>query len=175
MLPQSSSTTGFTLVELIIVIVIIGILSIFAAPRFIDISTDAKIASIQAIASQVKAAAALAQNKARAQGLRSALVNPSSNADGNTQPGYFVDFPFGTSEVDFRNLCPESLAEGADQLSMLDFLDLSDDLETRITNQYTLIGYDLPSSGQPTNQGCYVIYDSFGQPNCTVTPVLADC
>jgi MSHA pilin protein MshA len=165
MLPQSSSTTGFTLVELIIVIVIIGILSIFAAPRFIDISTDAKIASIQAIASQVKAAAALAQNKARAQGLRSALVNP----------GYFVDFPFGTSEVDFRNLCPESLAEGADQLSMLDFLDLSDDLETRITNQYTLIGYDLPSSGQPTNQGCYVIYDSFGQPNCTVTPVLADC
>lgn len=35
---------GFTLIELIIVIVIIGILSVVAAPRFIDFRSDAKVA-----------------------------------------------------------------------------------------------------------------------------------
>jgi prepilin-type N-terminal cleavage/methylation domain-containing protein len=37
--------TGFTLIELIIVIVILGILSVIAAPRFIDISESASDAS----------------------------------------------------------------------------------------------------------------------------------
>jgi MSHA pilin protein MshA len=167
---QLRSEKGFTLIELIIVIVILGILSVVAAPRFLDISTDAKIASINAIASQVKSAASLAQNKARATGLRPAAVNP-----GSIQTNYFVEFGFGKSEVDFRNLCPESIAEGADRLDMLDFLDISSELQTRINNQYTLIGYDIPVRGVPINQGCYVIYDSFGLPNCTVTSVTVDC
>ncbi len=172
---NSRALLGFTLVELIIVIVILGILSVVAAPRFIDISTDARVASLEAIASQVKSSAALAQNKARATGLRSSINNPATDANNNIQTSYFVEFPFGVSEVDFRNLCPESRAEGADRLSMLDFLDLSDDLNTRVNNQYTLIGYELPASGQPLDQGCYVLYDSFALPNCTVTSISADC
>lgn len=39
---------GFTLIELIIVIVILGILSAFAAPRFLDLSSDARRATFTA-------------------------------------------------------------------------------------------------------------------------------
>ncbi len=42
---------GFTLIELIIVIVILGILSVVAAPRFIDLSDDAEKAAFRATAS----------------------------------------------------------------------------------------------------------------------------
>ena len=61
---------------------------------------------------------------------------------------------------------------------MKDFLQIdSEDFEATVTtNQYTFIGYDIPSNSSPvTTQGCYVIYDSFGEPNCTVTVVTVDC
>lgn len=51
---------GFTLIELVIVIVILGILAAAALPRFIDLTTDARIAAVNGLAGSVRAAAALA-------------------------------------------------------------------------------------------------------------------
>jgi MSHA pilin protein MshA len=39
---MSRYRTGFTLIELVVVIVILGVLSVIAAPRFINLSSDAK-------------------------------------------------------------------------------------------------------------------------------------
>lgn len=163
--------SGFTLIELVIVIVLLAILAITAAPNFINLGRDARVAALENVASQIDGVIELTQAKALIAGFTPASVNP-----GGIQTDFVLDFGFGSAEVDFRNLCPESQAEGGDRLHLTDFLQLPDNaIEFRSTNQHTLIGFDIPTSGTPTNQGCYILYDSFGDPQCTVTVVDADC
>lgn len=59
---------GFTLIELVVVIVILGILAAFAIPRFVNISTQARESAVRGLAGSLRSATALAHGLALASG-----------------------------------------------------------------------------------------------------------
>lgn len=80
---------GFTLIELVVVIVILGVLAVTAAPKFLNLQSDARVSTLKALRAAIKSADAQVYAKAVIQGVES-----SSRAD-IFMSGYTVQTYFG--------------------------------------------------------------------------------
>ncbi|MCL1139315.1 prepilin-type N-terminal cleavage/methylation domain-containing protein [Shewanella pneumatophori] len=65
---------GFTLIELVVVIIILGILAVTAAPKFINLQGDARLSTLQGMKGAIQGANSLYYSKA-------AIAGKEKNAD----------------------------------------------------------------------------------------------
>ncbi|MDY0397763.1 MAG: type II secretion system protein [Desulfuromonas thiophila] len=86
---------GFTLIELIVVIVILGILAAVAVPKFVDMQGEAKRGVLNGIRGSLKSAVMMAHGKYLAGG---------GTATSITVDGATVDLAFGYPEASTANL-----------------------------------------------------------------------
>lgn len=121
---------GFTLVELVTVIVILGILSATAMPKFVNLGADARVASLRAAKGAMASAAAMARAKSMidtgavtitVEGVQVDLTNgyPATTTDAQARAfadlagvsgDYIIDTDKGELKVTPRGVAPANAA-----------------------------------------------------------------
>ncbi|CCK74542.1 Type II secretory pathway, pseudopilin PulG [Oleispira antarctica RB-8] len=145
---------GFTLIELIMVIVILGVLSAFALPRFADLGSEARAASISGLTGSLKAASNIAHAQSLAKG---SAHNAVADLEG--------------TDVTMIGFYPTADADGIDAAAQVD-----------VTNDYTVSsagGSALSDArtyqiaGAATPAACQVTYTAATAITGTASTVVA--
>ena len=117
--PNFNKNKGFTLIELVVVVVLLGLLAVTAIPKFIDLTEQAQQANIEGMAGGYATAVSLARAQWEAEGRPndgnfnevnydgSDLILTTENQNTGVRPGY-----------------PIGLAGGNDTLQLADCVDI---------------------------------------------------
>ncbi|GAA0853196.1 prepilin-type N-terminal cleavage/methylation domain-containing protein [Aliiglaciecola litoralis] len=152
---------GFTLIELIIVIVILGILSAVALPKFVNFSSDARAATLSGLLGAVKSANSMAVSYAQLK-----RVEDKLNQDVTFPDGSVVRFDYGQLEHSWETAW-QYLLEGTFTLKTSGGLcdaptDWCVDSDFNIGADVTVAGSSSAvvfwPKGTNTSDNCYVYY-----------------
>ncbi|MBB1313169.1 MULTISPECIES: prepilin-type N-terminal cleavage/methylation domain-containing protein [Aliivibrio] len=156
---------GFTLIELVVVIVILGILAVTAAPKFLNLQGDARKSSLQGLKGAMAGASGIVYGKAAIEG-----VEQSGTAlkDGTT-----IAFGYPTADTAGIGSVVVGLSD--------DWLVVSGaNVSTTNSISYTFKGQTVDSSWKWTspaasdNAGCFVSYTKAESATSSATSTVVD-
>ncbi|EIZ1047124.1 TPA: type II secretion system protein [Vibrio parahaemolyticus] len=138
---------GFTLIELVVVIVILGILAVTAAPRFLNLQDDARKASLQGLKGAIDGAAGITYGKAAVEGKEA--IDASKATAGSEPEVEGIKINFGYPTVDGLNTAVTGLTEDWTAFDI-------GSTPTAGTKYFKFKGKD--STGWTDTEGCFVKY-----------------
>lgn len=150
---------GFTLIELVVVIVILGILTLVAAPKFINLRDDAKTASLQAVEGSMKSAVAMVYAKSVIQGNQNLMAGDGVVVNIN---GSDLSIKYGYPRADYSSISTKGSWED------LIVLDTDVFTSTIVKGHFVVYIGDIPPTA--LQDKCMVSYKQVDGP--TTLPII---
>jgi len=93
---EMKRNAGFTLIELVIVIIVLGILAATAVPKFVNLQDDAKEAAMKGVESALHSAANVVYAKSAIDGIESSTSGSITTSGGDVDVAF--GYPDGTAD-----------------------------------------------------------------------------
>ncbi len=151
---------GFTIIELVVVIVILGIVSVTAASKFLNLQTDARISTLNGLKGGMEGASAMLYGKTSALGLDKA-ASASINVEGDNVSVVY-GYPAAMNDQTWSQLIESTFLDAVWDTGQADWFFTNTDANDGI------ILY-APSSRKKQADNCYLEYQEATE---TTTPVF---
>jgi MSHA pilin protein MshA len=96
---MKNAQKGFTLIELVMVIVIIGLLSAVAIPKFVDLGSEARTAAVAGVSGALSSAAAVNYAARKANSAKGVAVANCTDVASALQGGLPTDYTITAAAV----------------------------------------------------------------------------
>ena len=177
----NTNQKGFTLIELVVVIVILGILAVTAAPKFINVQDDAKTATIEGVRAAINSASALVHSKS--------LIAGDQDKPATDSPSVIIDASGTTVNTNYGYPTNEASTNSWDELLELNEDDFTSVKITSTAGTVYFVVYRADDTApvitvDPTGDGaadaiatakCYAWYTSPAALNDVPTSGSVDC
>ena len=161
---------GFTLIELVVVIVILGVLAVTAAPKFINLQSDARTATLQAVKASMQTVSTLVHSKSLIEGNEKLAAATTVFVTVN---GKKTEITFGYPLADYSSSHTDNPGDWSD------LLEIAADFSSVVINtKFYVYPSDVtaPTSTTVSNStaNCYVAYTKASS-GVLPTYVVTDC